>query len=174
MAKKQKEFFIKGKQTITDPDAPVISNEFVDVREDGTYQGQTIEVSSDTKLEQDTGTGEVFIMRTYEFGANPLMFKDGFPHPQELFNSHMKGIAGMLWQDGLSPATELEPRVIYTPDRKKYLIMVWARPSLGQSVIDTPKTLTEIIHDGRRKDRDSVQRSVPVSTTKKKKTSRAN
>lgn len=166
-------YFVQGKDEIVDPDAPVVSGEFIDKQEEGDYHGQTIGVTSKTKLEEDLGTGDVILLRTFEFGANPEMFKNGEPSGQDVFNSHMKGILGMLWGDGLQPVPEIEPKLIFSKDRSKYLIMVGARPSLGQSVLETPKTLTEIIHDRRGQDRNSVQRSVPVSPTKEKKTKRA-
>ncbi len=163
-----KKFFIKDKEVITDADAPVISNEFIDKVDGDEYRGQTIEVQSETKLEQDTGTGEAIIMRVYEFATDPTFLQPEatFPTAQEIFQSHMKGIAGMLWGDGMTPATEIEPRLIFTRDRKKYLIMVWARPQLGQAVLETPKTLSEIVHG--KQDRDSLQRGVSVPSAKKK------
>src|SRR3990167_3741927 len=108
----KKEFFIKGKQEITDTNAPVISDEFIDTtREEGDYVGQTIEVHSETKLEQDKGEGGGIAMRTFEFASNPMIFQHGIPDPQAIFNSHLKGIEATLWQDGLEPMTELEPRL---------------------------------------------------------------
>ncbi len=166
-------YFVQGKDEIVDPDAPVVSGEFIDKQEDGDYTGQSIEVKSKTKLEEDLGTGDIVLLRTYEFGANPEMFKDGEPSGQDVFNSHMKGILGMLWGDGLQPVPEIEPKLIFSKDRSKYLIMVGARPSLGQSILETPKTLTEIIHGRRREDTNTLQRSVPVSPTKEKKAKRA-
>lgn len=174
MAKKEekKQFFIKDKEVITDPTAPVISNEFIDKREDGDYTGQTIEVQSETHLDDDRGTGEAVILRTYEFGANPLAFRDAMPQPQEVFNYHYKAIMGMLWQDGLRPAEDIEPRLIFSKDRTKYLIMVGARPGLGQTLLAKPQTLTEIINASR-PDRNKVQRSVSIPPTKKRKTGSA-
>lgn len=148
----QKEFYIKGKQEIKDPTAPVISDEFIDKQKEGDYIGQTIEVHSETNLEQDLGTGAVHIMRTYEFKTDPQLLhqvknqKAKFPPNQELFNSHSRGIAGMLWSDGFTPVTDLEPRVLFSKDKSKYLIMVWATPSLGQIVTDKINTLSEIAH----------------------------
>lgn len=173
---KQDKFYIKGKEEIKDLDAPVVSDEFLDKRQpEGDYHGQTIEVRSKTKLEEDLGTGEAVIMRSYVFASNPQLFLNGRPDSQEIFQSHMKGIQSMLWADGLSPAVEIEPRLIFAPDNKTYLIMVWARPSIGQAVIENTRTLTEIIHEGKQggKDRNEIQRGVSVPTTKKKATKRA-
>ena len=166
-------YFVRGKDEIVDPDAPVVSNEFIDKQEEGDYTGQTIEVRSKTKLEEDLGTGEAILLRTYEFGVNPEMFKNGDPSGQDIFNSHMKGILGMLWGDGLQPVMEMEPKIIFSKDRSKYLIMVGARPSIGQSILETPRTLSEIVkNDNSRNNTDALQRGVPVSSTKKKATKR--
>lgn len=168
-----KKYFIAGKEEVTDANAPVISNEFIDTtREEGEYRGQTIEVKSDTKLESDTGVGEAVVLRTYEFAANPEFFKNGLPNSQDVFDSHLKGIMAMLWQDGLQPAHEVEPKLIFSKGGDKYLIMIGARPSVGHSILEKPQTLTEIIHASR-KDRNTLQRSVPVSPAKKKASKRA-
>lgn len=151
-----KKFFIEGKDEITDKNAPVIRNEFIDTtREEGVYRGQEIEVKSETKLEQDQGTGEAFVLRTYEFITNPEMLTKGLPDSQAIFNSHAKGIEGMLWGDGLVPAPEIAPRLVFSKNGSKYLIMVWARPQLGETLVDQTRTLSEIVHE-RRPDRDKV------------------
>ena len=173
----KKEFFIKGKQEITDADAPVISDEFIDTtREEGDYTGQTIEVHSETRLEQDKGEGHGVVMRTFEFAASPIIFQNGTPHPQDIFNSHLKGIEATLWQDGLEPMIELEPRLIFTRDKSKYLILVWARVQKGQVTLENrlqkeARTLTEIANESR-PNSDQIQRSVFVPATKKAKASR--
>ncbi len=144
---KQKVFFTE-KEEITDHDAPLVSGEFV--TEDEDWRGQTVEVKADTKLQDDHGTGEAIVIRTFEFGVNPAAFFEyekahgTMPPAQEIFSSHRKGIAGMLWADGMSPADEIPPRVILSKDKKRYLIMVGARPSLGQTLTETPQTLSEI------------------------------
>ena len=176
---KHKEFFIKGKQEITNTNAPTVSNEFIDTtRPEGDYTGQTIEVHSETRLEQDKGEGRGVVMRTFEFAASPIIFQHGNPHPQDVFNSHLKGIEATLWSDGLEPMIELEPRLIFTPERDKYLILVLARVQKGQlfkemEVQKQAQTLTEIVkQNDTRQNPDKVQRSVFVPATKKKKTSR--
>lgn len=159
-AEKPKEFFIEGLQEITDPNAPVVSNEFIDKVDGNEYVGQTIEVKSDTKLESDLGEGAAVILRTFEFGASPLIFKNGMPHPQDIFNSHLNGIMSILWADGLQPAEEIEPRIIFSKDRTKYLIMIGAKTQRGQlslekNLLEQSQTLSQIVHEGR-KHRDSV------------------
>lgn len=145
----KKRYFIKDKEVITDPDAPVISNEFADFREEGVYQGQTIEVQSDTKLEEDHGTGEPYILRTFTFALSPELVNKGVPDSQDLFNAFSKGIESYLWTDGLIAVKELPPRIVFTKKKTHILIMVWAVPRLGQSVLETPKTLSEIIRESR-------------------------
>ena len=145
--------FYTEKDVILDPTAPVVGGEFV--TEEGDWRGQTVSVDSGIKLEDDIGTGEAVIIRTFEFGANPQVFKDyekkngHLPYAQEIFQSHMRGIMSMLWQDGLSPAEEIEPRLILSKKKDKYLIMVGAKPSLGNTILETPKTLSEIANEGR-------------------------
>lgn len=147
-----KPFYIAGKDEIKS-DAPVVGGEFV--TEDGDWQGQTVEVQSDTKLEADKGTGEAVIIRTFEFALNPEVFRQheqrtgSQPTPQQIFIEHQKGVESFLWQDGLSPAYDIEPRVIFAKGTNKYLIMVGARPQKGQMIVDTPKTLSELANDPR-------------------------
>lgn len=147
-----KEFFTE-KQLKEDPklQGPAVKGEFV--TDDGAWQGQTIEVNSDTKLEQDTGEGDPIILRSYVFKANPQTFKDfkdkhgTFPPAQAIFSSHQKGIEAMLWQDGLEPAQEIAPRVIIGKKGDEYLIMVGTRVRRGHTLLQKTKTLTEIIND---------------------------
>lgn len=164
-----KKYFIKGKEEITDANAPVISDEFIDRQPEGDYQGQTIEVQSDTKLEEDQGTGEVAILRTFRFTKNQEIFNVREPSAQEIFESHKQGILGLLWQDGLTPDMNLEVKFI--PDREFYFIQIWAKPQAGQVLIEKTKTLTEIINEAR-PNTDKVHGSLPVPTATKKKASR--
>lgn len=166
-----KPFYIKGKDEIKDSSAPIISDEFIDKRPEGDYHGQTIGVESDTKLESDLGVGEPFVIRTYEFKANTQIINQHKPSTQDIFNSHLRGIEGFLWQDGLTIAKEIEPHLMFTPTKTSYLITVHARPSVGQTILETPKTLTELLH-GSRKNRDTLHGGISVPPTKKKKAGR--
>lgn len=123
--------------------APLVGGEFI--TEDNEWQGQTVEVQSDTHLEDDHGTGEHVIIRTFEFLVNPEVFGRHTPTLQDLFNDHKKGIAALLWQDGLTPIAEIDPRVVFSKDNRKYSIIVTARPSVGQAVVDKSFTLSELI-----------------------------
>lgn len=149
MPKKQKkEFYIEGKDEIKDVTAPVVGGEFI--TEDGEWQGQNVEVKSDKHLEDDKGTGEAIVIRTYEFAMNPQTFREhelrtgNMPTAQDIFQEHRKGIMSLLWQDGLTPAEDIDPRIIFSKGTNTYLIMVGARPQMGQQVLDKPKTLSEI------------------------------
>lgn len=102
---------------------------------------QQLSTESATKLEDDTGWGPEVILRTFEFSANP---ETPLPSAQILFNSHLKGIEGMLWADGLKPADDIEPRLVFAKNRKGYRIFVACRPMLGQTVLEKPRTLSEL------------------------------
>ena len=124
-------------------DAPLVGGEFVTT--DGDWQGQTVEVQSEKHLEDDQGTGEHVVIRTYEFLVNKESFAKHTPSYQELFDEHKRGIAALLWQDGLTPIVEALPRIVFSKNNDKYFIMVTARPSVGQTVIDKSFTLSELI-----------------------------
>ena len=82
---KPKKFYIEN-QVIEDQNAPVVGGEFV--TDDGGWQGQTVEVKSDKHLEDDLGTGDPVIIRSFEFGVNPLAFQGNPPTLQQIFDSH--------------------------------------------------------------------------------------
>lgn len=153
----QKEFYTEqqvAEGKATKQDAPVVGGEFV--TEDGEWQGQSVEVKSETKLEDDRGVGTEVIWRFFEFAANPEAFKEyekshgHMPYAQEIFQSHVKGIEAMLWQDGLRPIEEYPPRLILSKKKDRYLIHVAAEPSRGNVVVEKPKTLSEIANEGRK------------------------
>lgn len=144
---KAKEFFIKGKQDITDPDAPVISDEFVDIRGGNEYRGQTIEVRSDTHLEDDRGVGDPIYLKGFLFALNPEEFNKREYSAQEVFDMFSRGIESMLWTDGLSVDKDLAPTVTYKNQRTHVLITVWAKPR--HAILDKTKTLSEIARETR-------------------------
>ncbi len=124
-------------------DAPVVGGEFH--TEDGDWQGQTVEVKSDTHLEDDHGTGEHVVIRTFEFAVNPLDFKDRAPNYQDIFDAKKNGVLALLWQDGLTIMPEIEPKIFFSRDMNKFFIMVTARPLTGQTVMEKSNTLSELI-----------------------------
>lgn len=119
-------------------------SDIVDVGEG--YQASQIQVESDTKIEDDSGTGGAAIVRVFEFAANPQAFKEYRPSKQELFNSHAKGIEIMLWRDGMTVMPEVAPKVTINKKKTKYRIIVGAKPAKGHMLLERPKTLKEIVH----------------------------
>lgn len=131
--------FAEGKAV---KDAPLVGGEFV--TEDGGWQGQTVQVQSDKHLEDDLGVGDPVILRTFGFGVNLEAFAKHTPTSQEIFDSHKKGISALLWQDGLSPVEDVEPRVFLSNDKARYFIVIAAKPQMGQAVLNTTQTLSQI------------------------------
>lgn len=115
----------------------------VDTETKDQWEGEEIAVKSDTKLESDLGTGIPIVIRFFEFGANPEVFKQHKPTPQELFNSHRKGIESLLWSDGLKPYDGIEPKLMFSKNHKNYRFIITCLPT--QSLVDVPKTLSQLI-----------------------------
>lgn len=107
-----------------------------------THEAASIEVQSDTKIEQDTGSGEAVALRCFIFGLNVELYTKIKPTPQQLFNSHLRGIEASLWKDGWKIYPEVEPRVVVEPHKMRYLIYVAARPMRGHYLPGMEKTLT--------------------------------
>lgn len=107
---------------------------------------KSIEVQSDTHLEDDQGGGGAAIIRMFEFGANPQAFKEYAPTSQELFNSHYKGIETALWKDGMKVMPEVNPRVVVNKKEGKYQIFVGAQPMKGHILKEQPRTLSQQIN----------------------------
>lgn len=110
------------------------------------YDVKSLEVQSDTKLEDDQGGGGSAIVRMFEFGINPLAFQQYQPTKQELFNSHYKGIEVALWKDGMKVIPDVNPRIILDQKAGKYQIFVGAMPMRGQTLYQEPKTLSQLVH----------------------------
>lgn len=111
--------------------------------EDIQWEGEEVQAQSDTKLESDLGTGQAVIIRFFEFGADPEMFKQHKPTAQELFNSHRKGIEALLWRDGLKPYEGLEPRLMFSKNQKNYRFIITCIPM--NILTDTPRTLSQLL-----------------------------
>lgn len=107
------------------------------------WEGEEVAAQSETKLESDTGTGTPVVIRFFEFGANPEVFKQHKPTAQELFDSHRKGIEALLWRDGLKHFEGSEPRLMFSKDKSKYRFIITCIPS--QALTGTPKTLSELL-----------------------------
>ena len=112
------------------------------------HEVSSIEVNSDTKLQQDKGEGKTVLVRCFVFAIDPETFKVYTPTKQELFNSHYKGIETALWRDGMKVIPEVNPRIVVMQQEGKYRIFVGAQPMKGHILKEQPKTLTEQIHGG--------------------------
>lgn len=103
-----------------------------------------VQTESNVHLEDDKGEGEAVIIRMFEFGANPVAFKEYKPTKQELFNSHQKALEAMLWGDGLTPMPEISPKITINKKKTKYRIFITAKPQRGHLLRERPQTLSEI------------------------------
>ncbi len=110
------------------------------------WEGEELGVESTTKLESDKGEGQPIVLRFFTFAANPEAFKQEIPSTQQLFDSHRRGMEAQLWTDGLSPYQLIEPRLVFSKDKSHYRFVISCIPSLGQSLVDRPQTLTELLH----------------------------
>lgn len=109
------------------------------------WEGEEIGVESTTKIEDDKGVGQEIILRSFDFAANPETFNTHKPTPQELFESHRRGMEAMLWTDGMAPYQAIEPRLMFSKDGTKYRFILSCIPSLGNSIIDKTKTLSQLL-----------------------------
>jgi len=50
--------------------------------EDIEWEGEAVQAESKTKLEDDKGTGQPIVLRFFEFGVNPEVFKQHKPTAQ--------------------------------------------------------------------------------------------
>lgn len=106
-----------------------------------------IEVASNTQLADDTGHGKTAVIRMFEFKASPEAFKIHKPTKQELLISHQQFIENQLWADGFRVMLEVPPRVSISKNKKKYAIFIGAEPRSGMTVLEKPKTLTQIANN---------------------------
>lgn len=111
---------------------------------EGEWLAQTLETESQTHLEDDEGTGDAAIIRMFEFKVNPEAFKQITPTEQELFASHERGIAALLWRDGMTPLDTVTPRITFSKNKKTYRIFIGAKPAKGHLLQERPKTLSQI------------------------------
>lgn len=109
------------------------------------WEGEEVQAESQTKITEDTGTGQAIILRFFEFGVNVEAFKARKPTAQELFNSHIKGMQSLLWGDGLAPFEGVEPRLQFSKDKKRYRFIIACIPSLGNVLTEKPKTLSQLL-----------------------------
>lgn len=107
------------------------------------WEGEEVVAQSDTKLESDLGTGQPVVIRFFEFGANPEIFKQHKPTAQELFDSHRKGIESLLWRDGLRPYEGVEPRLMFSKNKSHYRFVITCIPK--ETLLDKPNTLSQLL-----------------------------
>lgn len=122
------------------------TEKIADVKLEHDYEVSSMEAESETKLEHDEGHGAAIVIRCFKFGINPDAFRQYSPTKQELFNSHMKGIETALWRDGLKVFPDVEPRIVVNQEAGTYEIFVGAHPMKGQTLYQTPQTLSQIAH----------------------------
>lgn len=119
-------------------------NEWNDIR--------SLETASKTHLEDDDGTGQAIIIRRFEFKLNSdqltsfVLATGSYPTKQDLFNSVLKGIEITLWKDGLKVFPDQDPRVIVDDHYTKFEVFVASIPQKGQRILETPQTLSQIVH----------------------------
>lgn len=107
------------------------------------------EVHSDTKLEDDIGTGRQIVIRSFDYKANPEAFRFSTPTKQELFDAHKRGIEEFLYRDGLVRVEEVAPKLIISKDKTGYRIIVGATNRMTEYFADKAQTLTDIAHGQR-------------------------
>lgn len=107
------------------------------------WEGEEVSAESKTKLNEDTGTGTPVVLRFFEFGVNPEAFKKHKPTAQELFNTHINGIKSLLWGDGLQFYQQVEPRLQFTKDKKKYRFIIACLPT--QVLNEKPQTISQLL-----------------------------
>lgn len=114
------------------------------------YDVKKGEVHSDTHLEDDEGFGKTIVIRSFDFKANPVAFKQYTPSKQELFNAHAKQIEIQLYADGLQPMDDVKVQVMLSKKRDGYRIVVGAEPRKGQIITrrdqDKIQTLSQAAH----------------------------
>lgn len=111
-----------------------------------THDTSSVEVQSDTKLENDMGVGKEVIMRSFQFKLDRKMFEAAPPTKQQLFDGHLHGLEISLWRDGLIFDKSHEPHILFNKKLTHYTIFLVATPARGQTVIDKTRTLSEIAH----------------------------
>lgn len=111
------------------------------------WHTKTLAADSETKLEDDKGEGDVITLRFFQFAVNPEEFAKHQPTAQELMNNHSKQIQIELWKDEWEVIPSIAPRVVFTPDKKFYIIEVTARPAKGSklSIQNSPQVLKDLV-----------------------------
>ena len=109
------------------------------------WEGEEVQAHSETKLAQDIGVGQLVDIKFFDFAADFEVFKQHKPTAQELFDTHKKGILSLLWRDGLKPFEEVEPRLIFSRNKRYYRFIIACVSRVGAVITDTPRTLTQLL-----------------------------
>lgn len=109
------------------------------------WEGEEVTAHSDTRITDDTGTGQEVVLRFFDFAADDAVFRATRPTAQQLFDSHRKGMEDLLWSDGFTPIREIEPRLLFSKDGRYYRFAVPCIPSTGNSLLEKTRTLSELL-----------------------------
>ena len=107
----------KRKFKVLEKDVEIKSKFGSDKIGDVQWEGEELGAESTTKITEDKGTGREVVLRFFDFGANPEVFKQHKPTAQELFDGHRKGLESLLWRDGLKPFEDVQPRLMFSKDK---------------------------------------------------------
>ncbi len=111
------------------------------------WEGEEVTAESQTKIEDDKGTGQEIVLRFFEFAANREAFKYHKPTAMELFSNHLKGIESLLWSDGLRFFEQVQPRLQFSKDKSRYRFIIPCIARVGETFIDKPKTLSQLLNN---------------------------
>lgn len=114
-------------------------------KKDIVWEGEELSAQSETKITEDKGTGQSVILRFFDFAADPVKFKEHKPTAQELFASHIKGIHALLWRDGLRPFEAVQPRLLFSKDKKNYRFIIPCVAGISGLIDGTPRTLSQLL-----------------------------
>lgn len=127
---------------LTEKDAELKSKHSSDKIGDIEWEGEEVVAESTTKIQEDQGTGHQVVLRFFDFGANPEVFKQHKPTAQELFDSHRRGIESLLWRDGLRPFDAVEPRLMFSKDKSHYRFII---PCIPKMDMGSSQTLSQLL-----------------------------
>lgn len=113
--------------------------------EDIKWEGEEISTESKIKISDDKGEGRAVILRFFEFGVNPAAFKIHKPTAQELFNTHINGMESLIWRDGLKFFHDVQPRFMFSKDKKFYRFIIACIPTVGTELKQKPQTLSQLL-----------------------------
>lgn len=143
MPKSKKEGKILNKATELPVDKEVLFVENDTLKED--WKVKDLAAQSETKITDDKGEGNAVKLFFFDYSANPQTFKEKQPTAQELFNIHIKEMEVKLWSQGWKPFTDVEPRLLFSKNKRNYRFIIGALPVHAFAVKEKPKTLSEIL-----------------------------